>query len=113
MVASAQKHMEVVVWLSKHGANAQAVHQQRGITAADVSRHYDAPAELTEYLEARTHCANPGCDGAGLKKASRYSSVAPRAFSGALAGAQGRVQADRGSGGKQGEVMLLCLFYDS
>jgi hypothetical protein len=24
--------------------------------------------EQTAYLEARTHCVNPGCDGAGLKK---------------------------------------------
>jgi ankyrin repeat protein len=68
MIASAQKHTEIVVWLSKHGANAQASHQQHGFTAVDVSRHYGAPAELTEYLEARANCANPGCDGAGLKK---------------------------------------------
>jgi ankyrin repeat protein len=68
MIASERKHIEVVVWLSKHGADAQALHHQHGVTAADVSRHYGAPAELTDYLEARAHCANPGCDGAGLKK---------------------------------------------
>jgi predicted TIM-barrel fold metal-dependent hydrolase len=67
MVAAATKHTEVVVWLIKHGANAQAPFRQ-GSTATDVSRAYGAPAEQTEYLEARTHCANPGCDGAGLKK---------------------------------------------
>jgi ankyrin repeat protein len=67
MAASATKHTEVVVWLIKHGANAQAAFQD-GNTAADVSRDFGAPAEQTEYLEARTHCANPGCDGAGLKK---------------------------------------------
>jgi ankyrin repeat protein len=67
MVAAAHKHTDIVVWLSKHGADAQALHQHGG-TAADVSREYDAPAELTEYLHARAHCANPGCDGAGLKK---------------------------------------------
>jgi hypothetical protein len=70
MIASAFKHTEVVVWLPKHGADAQAVRHQHGVTAADVSRKYGAPAELSEYLEARTHCANPGCDGAGLKKCS-------------------------------------------
>jgi hypothetical protein len=67
MTASYHKHMEVVVWLIKHGANAQALHHNGG-TAADVSRAEGAPAAQTEYLEARAHCANPGCDGAGLKK---------------------------------------------
>ena len=37
-------------------------------TAADFSKHFGAPAEQTAYLEARTHCAKPGCGGAGLKK---------------------------------------------
>jgi hypothetical protein len=67
MVASAHKHTEVVVWLIKYGANAQASRQHSG-TAADLSRDTGASAEQTEYLEVRTHCANPGCDGAGLKK---------------------------------------------
>jgi ankyrin repeat protein len=67
MAASYHKHMEVVVWLIKHGANAQASHQD-GSTAADISRKYGASVEQTEYLEARAHCANSGCDGAGLKK---------------------------------------------
>jgi ankyrin repeat protein len=67
MVASHHEHMEVVVWLIKHGADAQAMHQE-GFAAADLSREFGAPAEQTAYLEARTHCANPGCDGAGLKK---------------------------------------------
>jgi ankyrin repeat protein len=61
------KHTEIVVWLMKHGANAKALHQHYGM-AADFSRNVDAPTEQTAYLEARTHCANPGCDGAGLKK---------------------------------------------
>jgi hypothetical protein len=68
MVASSKNHTEIVVWLIKHGADAQATHHQHGSTAADVSREYGAPVELTEYLEARAHCANPSCDGAGLKK---------------------------------------------
>jgi hypothetical protein len=67
MIAAAQKHTEVVVWLSKHGADAQALYQD-GSTAAEVSRQYGAPAAQTEYLDARAKCANPGCDGAGLKK---------------------------------------------
>jgi hypothetical protein len=54
------------VVLTKHGANAKASHDQ-GSTAADFSRQQGASAEQTAYLEARTHCANPGCDGAGFK----------------------------------------------
>jgi hypothetical protein len=67
MIASARKRTEVVVWLSRHGADTQHSHQHGG-TAADISREHGAPPEQTEYLEARTHCANPGCTGAGLKK---------------------------------------------
>jgi ankyrin repeat protein len=67
MAASYNKHTEVVVWLIKHGADTQATYRD-GDTAADVSRTEGASVEQTEYLEARTHCANPGCDGAGLKK---------------------------------------------
>jgi hypothetical protein len=67
MAASYSKHTEVVVWLIKHGADTQAPAPSGG-TAADISREEGAPAEQTAYLEARTHCANPGCDGAGLKK---------------------------------------------
>jgi ankyrin repeat protein len=67
IIASYNKHTEVVVWLIKHGANTQASDQD-GDTAADVSRSFGAPAEQTAYLEVRAHCANPGCDGAGLKK---------------------------------------------
>jgi ankyrin repeat protein len=69
MAAAAQEHMEVVVWLIKHGANAQAMYEN-SITAAILPRQLGASAEQTAYLEARTHCANPGCDGAGLKKCS-------------------------------------------
>jgi hypothetical protein len=67
MIASYSKQTEVVVWLIKHGADTRAIAPE-GSTAADVSRKCGAPAEQTAYLEARTHCANPGCDGAGLKK---------------------------------------------
>jgi ankyrin repeat protein len=67
MAAAVRKHTEIVVWLTKHGADSQASHPQGG-TAADFSKLADAPAEQTAYLEARTHCAKPGCSGAGLKK---------------------------------------------
>jgi hypothetical protein len=67
MIAAGNKHMEVVVWLIKHGADAQASHQGF-YTAADASRHCGAPATLTSYLESRAYCANPGCGGTGLKK---------------------------------------------
>jgi ankyrin repeat protein len=67
MTASAFKDTEVVVWLSKHGADAQALHHESG-TATDISRGTGASAEQTAYLVARTNCANPGCTGAGLKK---------------------------------------------
>jgi hypothetical protein len=97
MTASAHKHTEVVVWLIKHGADAQAYHQQTG-SAADISTKIGAPSEQTEYLEARTDCANPGCTGAGLKKcaAARLPEgvlLWACVHSGAQAGAQGRMQA--------------------
>jgi hypothetical protein len=28
----------------------------------------NASAEQTAYLEAKTHCSNPGCSGAGIKR---------------------------------------------
>jgi ankyrin repeat protein len=66
VLASYGKHAAVVVWLLKHGADAQA--SSKFGTAAEISKRSGAPAEQTAYLEARTHCANNGCDGAGLKK---------------------------------------------
>jgi ankyrin repeat protein len=68
IIAAQKKHTDVVVWLSKHGANTQASGQFG--TAADLSRSEGAPAEQTAYLKARMHCANSGCGGAGLKKCS-------------------------------------------
>jgi hypothetical protein len=67
MAAAEKKHHEVVVWLTKHGANSQASHPL-GVFAADMSRMHGASVEQTAYLEARTHCAKSGCSGAGLKK---------------------------------------------
>jgi hypothetical protein len=67
MTAAEFRHTEVVVWLTKHGADSQASHPRAG-TAADISKVRGAPAEQPAYLEARTHCAKPECDGAGLKR---------------------------------------------
>jgi ankyrin repeat protein len=66
IIASYGKHDKVVKWFLKHGANAQAT-TARG-TAADASRAGGAPIAQTEYLEAKAHCSNTGCSGAGLKK---------------------------------------------
>jgi hypothetical protein len=68
MVASVYNHEEVVVWLVKAGADTQATFPISAETAADVSREAGASASQTAYLEAKTHCSNPGCSGAGLKK---------------------------------------------
>jgi ankyrin repeat protein len=57
----------IITLLTKYGADPQASHYQEGI-AADLSKNFGAPAELTAYLEAKAHCSNPGCGGAGFKK---------------------------------------------
>jgi hypothetical protein len=65
-------------------------------TAADVSRDLGAPAEQSEYLEAITPYANPGCSGAGLKKCAgclKEFFRGPRVHSGSLASTQGGEQA--------------------
>jgi ankyrin repeat protein len=69
-VAAEMMHHDVVRFLLKHGADAQASHNIFG-TAAEISKNHGAPAEQTAYLEARTHCANPNCINAGLKKCER------------------------------------------
>jgi hypothetical protein len=66
MAAAHGKHDKVVRWLTKLGVDPQA--SARLGTAAYVSKIYGAPAEQTAYLEAKAHCSNPGCDGAGLRK---------------------------------------------
>jgi ankyrin repeat protein len=71
MVASLGKHAEVVTWLIKAGADPQAsIRISDGITrvAANLFRGVGASAEQTVYLEAKTHCSNTGCSGAGIKK---------------------------------------------
>jgi ankyrin repeat protein len=73
-IAAERMHHDVVRFLLKHGADPQASHNVLG-TAADISRMHGAPAEQTAYLEARTHCANPDCTNAGLKKCERCLQV--------------------------------------
>jgi hypothetical protein len=72
MVASCKKHADVVRWLVKKGANTQASMRLEGIdgliTAADFLTIVKASAEQTAYLEAKTHCSNPGCSVAGIKR---------------------------------------------
>jgi hypothetical protein len=80
MTAAQRMHHKIAQYLLKHGADPQASHKWQGrvlgnITAADFSGHTNAPAEETAYLEARTHCANPGCTNAGLKKCERCLQV--------------------------------------
>jgi hypothetical protein len=66
MMASHGKHDKVIRWLIRSGADAQA--STIDGTAVDVSRAAGAPVAQTQYLEAKAHCSNPGCSGAGLKK---------------------------------------------
>jgi ankyrin repeat protein len=67
MSASFGKHEEVVVWLVKAGADTQATFDSNA-TAAILSSQIGASTSQTAYLEAKEHCSNPGCGGAGLKK---------------------------------------------
>jgi hypothetical protein len=70
MSASFSKRTDIVRWLIKEGADTQAVYNLNGITttATGLSKHVGASAEQTAYLEAKTHCSNPGCSGAGIKR---------------------------------------------
>jgi ankyrin repeat protein len=66
MTASVFEHKMIAKYLIKHGANPQA--SSNFGTAADASDLFGAPAHQTAYLEAKAHCAHPGCTGAGLQK---------------------------------------------
>jgi hypothetical protein len=68
IAASMCKHEEVVAWLVKAGADTQATYPGRAGTAAVLSSQGGASASQTAYLEAKTHCSNPSCSGAGFKK---------------------------------------------
>jgi hypothetical protein len=71
MAASFDKYEEGVVWLVKAGADTQATFQNSADTAVDLSRRTGASASQTAYLEAKTHCSNPSCSGAGILKCHR------------------------------------------
>jgi ankyrin repeat protein len=74
MVASYKKHAEMVKWMIKEGADTQANAESKtsgsryAFTAADISTFAGASAQQTAYLEAKTHCSNPACSGAGIKR---------------------------------------------
>jgi hypothetical protein len=75
MAASLNKHAKVVTWLIRAGADPQTLAEFPAgtppMTAADFSRGIGASAEQTAYLEAKTHCSNTGCSGAGAMKCTR------------------------------------------
>jgi ankyrin repeat protein len=66
MIASYNKHADIVKWLIKEGADLRA--EAKWGTAANISKTYGASAEQIAYLEAKEHCSNIGCSGAGLMK---------------------------------------------
>jgi hypothetical protein len=70
MIATLRKHVDVVRWLVKAGANTQGSIAADGckLTAAVFSKVIGASVEQTAYLEAKTHCSHSGCSGVGLLK---------------------------------------------
>jgi ankyrin repeat protein len=66
METSHNKHTDMVKWLVKAGAESRA--SSSWGTAAELSKDAGASIEHTAYLEAKTHCSNLGCSGAGVKK---------------------------------------------
>jgi hypothetical protein len=69
MIASLDKRTHLVRWLIKEGADTQVgTTKHAAFTAAVISRLQGASTEQTTYLEAKTHCSNPGCSGAGIKR---------------------------------------------
>jgi ankyrin repeat protein len=67
MLAAECRHAALTKWLVKAGADPQARNSENE-TAADISRASGASPEQTAYLEAKVHCSQPGCSGAGTKK---------------------------------------------
>jgi hypothetical protein len=74
IAAAVSRNEDVIKWLLKNGVNTQEPHRRFG-TPAQISKWHGAPAEHTAYLEAKTHCANPNCSGAGLKKCAKCFEV--------------------------------------
>jgi ankyrin repeat protein len=67
MAASYGPHTALVKWLIKEGADPKAESTDWG-TAENVMEHYGGTIEQTAYLQAKTHCSNNDCSGAGLMK---------------------------------------------
>jgi ankyrin repeat protein len=74
MIAACYEHKKVTAYLLKHGADSQASAPTFG-TAADISKNSGASDEQTAYLEAKTHCSNPACASAGIKKCTGCKEV--------------------------------------
>jgi ankyrin repeat protein len=77
MGATSENHRKAIAYLLKHGADTKASTPAFG-TAEDVSKTVEissASAELIAYMEAKTHCSNLGCAGAGLKKCTGCKQV--------------------------------------
>jgi hypothetical protein len=67
LIAAQVDQPALTKWLVKAGADPQAMNTDRE-NAAEISRAVHASPEQTAYLEAKAHCAQPGCSGAGTKK---------------------------------------------
>jgi ankyrin repeat protein len=67
MAASHRKHTDPVKWMVKEGADPLKATADGSIAVA-FSKANGASAERTAYLEAKTHCSNTGCSGAGIMK---------------------------------------------
>jgi hypothetical protein len=67
MIAAKYQHEDTVTFLIEYGANVKDSTDAYG-TAADIPKAHAAPGKQTKYLEARTHCTTPDCDGIGAKK---------------------------------------------
>ena len=66
-VAALNMHEEIVRFLMRHGADAQAANRA-GVTATYFSAAFEPRSEQTQYLQAKAHCSNPACDGVGAVK---------------------------------------------
>lgn len=79
VIAAVFMHHRVVRYLLKHGANSLTLFGEHGTAfygnAVMVSHLQGALGRETAHLEAKTHCANPSCTNAGLKKCQRCLKV--------------------------------------
>jgi hypothetical protein len=73
-IAASWSNHKIVALLMRHGSDPTLSLPTFG-TAADISKFVGATAEQTAYLEAKMHCSNPGCGGAGLKKCTGCKQV--------------------------------------